>query len=75
MCVKRHKVNRRVEALEDRFEPRWLSFDHSLHGKCCSGRCSLCTSSRAWRRPVRSTADSGRYSTSRPYRAFRRSSA
>jgi hypothetical protein len=85
MCVERHEVNRRIEALEDQFQTRWLAFDQPLRSKCCSVRCPQRTSSRAWRRAaesaetadatVKSAEDSGRYSTARPDRAFRRSFA
>jgi hypothetical protein len=49
MRVERHEENRRVEALEDQVQPRWLAFDHSPHRKCCSVRCHQRTSSRGWR--------------------------
>ena len=93
MGVERHEENGRVEALKDKLEARWLSFDHSSHRRCCSVRCPQRTSSRPWRpspesaetadatarsadtadAAARSAEDSGRYSTSAPYRAFRRS--
>lgn len=70
MGVEGHEENRRVESLEDQLEPRWLSFDHSPHRKCCSVRCPQRTSSRGWRRAARSAEDSGRYSPSRLAREF-----
>jgi hypothetical protein len=75
VCVERHEINRCVEPLEDQLETRWLAFDHSLHGRRCSVRCPQRTSSRARRRVAKSAEDSGRYSTLRPDRAFRRSLA
>jgi hypothetical protein len=85
MGVERHEENRRVEALEDQVQPRWLAFDHSPHRKCCSVRCHQRTSSRGWRRraksaetadaTAKSAEDSGRYSTRRLDRAIARRSA
>jgi hypothetical protein len=75
MRVERHEENRRVEALENKFEARWLAFDHSPHRNCCSVRCHQRTSSHGWRRRAGSAGDSGRYSTRRLDRASARRSA
>ena len=72
MRVEGNEENRRVEALEDRIEARWLPFDHSPHRKCCSVRCPQRTSSRAGRCAAKSADDSARYSTSRRGRTSRR---
>jgi hypothetical protein len=69
MRVEREEVNRRVEALEDKLEARWLTLDHPLHRRCCSVRSPQRTSLRAWRRLTKSAEDSGRYSTQHPRRA------
>jgi hypothetical protein len=50
MGIERHEENRRIEALEDQFQPRWLAFDDPLRSKCCSVRCRQRTSSCGWRR-------------------------